>query len=558
MSATQVFRCEELATEIFNHFAPGPLRRTDTVQYRIRRRVRQNALARAARICHACTTPALNVLWRVVDNIYILLSLLPPIIRGRPTYVFTRDMTPSEWARFEEYAIRVRELHWQTSPIGFEYSPGHDIGADVEVSPSVWMILARWCQGKGLCPRLEYLAPLHLSPNDPGPLLLVSPTLRHMSISVAQSVLSEDDIALSSLFSSLGSVFASLESLIIDASSQVQSVGNLLMASDYETRLLDLLDTRALRHLEIHPPLVNVSRSFVRICEDIGLRSLSLTIVHFDRSLSFADDPLSRFHSTLRELRLDGEPRSLVDFIEYAIGPSLEKIELRFTNNGMTPLYESRTVLERIVARISPRLTRFSPTLAGDHETTLQEMQQVPAVEIIRPLLTKPHLTHVALHLTYKRKVGLFTQQDMMDLSDAWPDLVELRIDGVQSHIPSNYHAPSPSVEDLIQFAQRHPRLEHLVLPSLNAAAKSLPPLHDIPQLNHQLEVLQIHAITGYPYYRTTFALAQILDKLFPNLDLCRPQFEGPRGFGKKVEVWDDVERALLALQTGRRGGCVV
>ena len=78
MSAAHVFRCEELATEIFNHLAPGPLRKTDTVQYRLCRRQRQTTLARAACVCRAWSDPALNVLWRVVDDIHNLLSLLPP------------------------------------------------------------------------------------------------------------------------------------------------------------------------------------------------------------------------------------------------------------------------------------------------------------------------------------------------------------------------------------------------------------------------------------------------------------------------------------------------
>ncbi|KAJ8501815.1 hypothetical protein ONZ51_g408 [Trametes cubensis] len=537
MSATQVFRCEELATEIFNYLAPGPLRNTDTIQYRLRRRERQKALARAARICHACTTPALNILWRVVDNIYILLSLLPPTTRGRKSYIFDRDLTPSEWERFQQYATRVRELHWRTPPISQESVQDCDSGIDLEICPSVWMILAKWCQGKGLLPRLTYLAPLHLSSNRPGSLLLVSPTLRHMSISIDQTVLGEEDLALSSLFSCLSSVFASLESLAIDADSDLELVDNWLMTADCETRLLNLLDIRALQRLEFQPSSDTISKKFAS---------------------QQPTTPPSPLRATLRELRLSGDPHLLVKFIEYAVGPTLEVLGLQFDDIELIPMHEVRVMLERIVARISPHATRFSLTLDGIHDEIPQEMQEVLAAELLRPLLPKSCLTHVVLHLKYKRKYGLFTQQDMTDLTDAWPNLVELRIYDTHPQPPYNDDWPAPSVADLMRFAQRHPRLEHLVLPSLDAAADSLPALHEVPQLSHRLEILRIHTITGYPYYRTTFALAQILDRLFPNLDLCRPQFEGPRGFGNKVDVWDDVERALLALQTGRRGGCVV
>ncbi|KAI0333327.1 hypothetical protein GY45DRAFT_1432553 [Cubamyces sp. BRFM 1775] len=558
MSAIQVFRCEELATEIFKHFTPGPLRKTDTLQYRLRRHERQKALSRAARICRACTAPALDVLWRVVDDIYILLSLLPPTIRGRNAYVFTRDLTLSEWERFQQYATRVRELHWKPPSIGFEYDPDRGVAIDINISPSVWMILARWCHGKALCPRLGYLAPLHLSPNLPGPLILVSPTLWHLGISVHESILSEDDLALSSLFSSLGPVFASLESLIIDAGSYVGLVDNWLTSPDCETRFIDLTDARALQHLEIQTPLYTVSNSFVRSCEDIGLRSLSLVIAELDLDVSFDNEDPSPLRVTLRELHLSGDPHLLMPFIEHVVGPSLEVLDLQFTGIRHTPLNEFHTILGRVVAKISPNVTRFSLTLADSDIEMPWDMRQVPAIELLRPLLPKAHLTHVALILAYKRDHGLFTQQDMVAMADIWPNLVELRISNTQCQPPSNGHRSSPCVGDLIHFAERHPRLEHLVLPSLNADAKSLPALHEVPQLNHRLEFLRIQAITGFPYYRTTFALAQILDRVFPYLDLSRPQFEGPRGIGRtRVDVWDEVERALLALQTGRRGGCV-
>ena len=77
MSANHVFRCEELATEIFSHLAPGPLRITDTPQYRHHRTQRKTALARAARVCRAWEVPALKVLWTVVDDISELLLVLP-------------------------------------------------------------------------------------------------------------------------------------------------------------------------------------------------------------------------------------------------------------------------------------------------------------------------------------------------------------------------------------------------------------------------------------------------------------------------------------------------
>ena len=78
MSAAQkALLCQEILSEIFEHLYPGSPNPDAFPRERAERRVRQRTLARLARVCHAFSVPALNVLWRVVDDLVALMSILP-------------------------------------------------------------------------------------------------------------------------------------------------------------------------------------------------------------------------------------------------------------------------------------------------------------------------------------------------------------------------------------------------------------------------------------------------------------------------------------------------
>ena len=68
---------QEVLFEIFEWLDPGSVDPDARPRERVERRRRQRALARLARTCQVFTDPALNVLWRVVDDLVTTLSLLP-------------------------------------------------------------------------------------------------------------------------------------------------------------------------------------------------------------------------------------------------------------------------------------------------------------------------------------------------------------------------------------------------------------------------------------------------------------------------------------------------
>lgn len=70
--------CYEIAAAVFECLSPGPrLMDDDPRPNKRRRKTAQRTLASAARVCHAFSSPALDVLWRIVDDIVHLLEIFP-------------------------------------------------------------------------------------------------------------------------------------------------------------------------------------------------------------------------------------------------------------------------------------------------------------------------------------------------------------------------------------------------------------------------------------------------------------------------------------------------
>ncbi|KAI0657724.1 hypothetical protein C8Q70DRAFT_1121371 [Cubamyces menziesii] len=545
MSANHVFRCEELATEIFSHLAPGPLRITDTPQYRHHRTQRKTALARAARVCRAWEVPALKVLWTVVDDISELLLVLPCMAIEDDVCVLVRDITPAEWERFKLYTYSVRELHWrepQTDPKSrYQVDPGTS-----SISPTVWLILSKWCKGRPLCPRLQYLAPLLISAFDPGPVILASPTIRHLEIStdIDRDHVSED-VAVQSLCSHLEPIFASLESLTVDSRIALDgSTGSLVHPSSGAT-LLHLTGLPALQHLHVASIHMPLSSRLVHIWEIIDLRSLTLTIDELDEGLFPPGNPDSPLRNTLRNLCVKGNPYDIAKLVEYAAGPALEVLDVQFNNIEHTPTEDIFACFNRIAEYISPHVHHISLHLCCDQDLLNEE---IAARRFLRPLLPKAHLTHITI--IYENAFGSLSYRDFAKIVNAWPNLSVFRIEDTRSFFLQDDGVQlAPRIADLARFAQNHPGLRHLVIPVLNHHL--LPPPRKFPKLVHELEIFRICTLSKHASYESLFDMALLLDRLFPNLDVC----EATRDWTPaKDPGWVNVERALLALQRGREG----
>ncbi|KAG8982930.1 hypothetical protein FRB90_006454 [Tulasnella sp. 427] len=96
----------------------------------------------AARSSKTLTTPALDVLWRVIPRASFLFSLLCPL-EGAASYDghscrrfdFARDLHPADWKRFIPYSRRVEELSGIDEIVGDRWNePSHKALAKVSAS----------------------------------------------------------------------------------------------------------------------------------------------------------------------------------------------------------------------------------------------------------------------------------------------------------------------------------------------------------------------------------------------------------------------------------------
>ncbi|KAI0764372.1 hypothetical protein BD413DRAFT_193302 [Trametes elegans] len=159
MAAAQALLCRDILSLVFDQFDPGPVpvhNSLDGDMYRTveaERRAGQllkGTLTQCARVCHAFSGPALDALWRNMHNLGDVLSALPSFRRkNKDADAFYKSrfeglITQEEWARFRQYAARVRSL---------------SMGSACHQDGSVWVFLTIWCthSSRPLLPNLARL-----------------------------------------------------------------------------------------------------------------------------------------------------------------------------------------------------------------------------------------------------------------------------------------------------------------------------------------------------------------------------------------------------------------
>ncbi|RDX47554.1 hypothetical protein OH76DRAFT_772140 [Lentinus brumalis] len=150
MAVQRVVQCADVLVHIFEQMSPIIWNDGDTEDYfdaREERAWERKSLARAARVSHAFSESALDVLWSVLDQIDDLLLVLPVIVvpganeHESEKTILVQDITLEQWSRFRAYAKRVRALK-------DTYRARH-------VDPSVWLLLEHQCEGTPLLPNLR-------------------------------------------------------------------------------------------------------------------------------------------------------------------------------------------------------------------------------------------------------------------------------------------------------------------------------------------------------------------------------------------------------------------
>ncbi|TFK87394.1 hypothetical protein K466DRAFT_663044 [Polyporus arcularius HHB13444] len=487
----------------------------------LRRRIAQKTLARTARTCRAFKNPALDMLWRSVDDIVHLLSIFPsfvPTAKNRNDHTFRRSITKDEWLHFEEYASRVRELRVK--------------GDTFSMEPSVWSVLARHCCPEGaLVPRCERLLNFHIA--DPFAwtalaVLVESPNLRHLEIDTTEYSGASTE-TLQMLVSELTPIFSRLETLSLGVPWDVE---------DQPESPIPFWEYSNLQSLSVNPS-VRVTRSIMRSLMDFpNLRSLSLALVDVEHGDQTLEDG---FHQ-LKELTLSGMADRVHTLMQAVSPPCLETITVHFDVH-LPQVHSERMkeLVQRIYETLAPSVREVHLAFESGY-IPAEYILFATATGLLSPLRDR-NLRALTFH--FHNHFTHILDHELQEVAQTWPELTAFEFTynaDIRDHLAygkeSLARIATPTIPTIAAFAAAHPHLERLALPHLNA--RVIPPLGEI-ELEHPL---QTFAVAYHEASVPLCAAALAIDRLFPSLDM--PE-------GEELEPYSKLQLLLLGMQTMRR-----
>ncbi|KAM5544998.1 hypothetical protein V8D89_001109 [Ganoderma adspersum] len=565
MASLRLLQCPNLLAEVFSHLeVPAGLsdaEGTRAIEIDCKRKQCRRTLAAAARSCRAFTDHAQTVLWRRLDSMQPLLSLLShphpefsdaPATATKYSFVKQIRIVPESWRRFQTHARRVKVLHdkgWST------------------IHPSTWAFVARWCGPEPLLPNLEELSGLPISVRSPATMMFISPKLRSLSLALTiddnghgyEKLLKGDPMTAYILLQQIVSTAPGIRSLSIynhlSISSScffpIQNLQNIdtLYARECELDffLLRSLGTRPLRSLVVTVDMKNIPEPSSDEDEDYG--------------------PFYGCFRTLKHLTVRGTPEHIDLFLDNTTTCELKTIAVEFLSGA------SQNLITRCIADIAEDALLYDPvlrelTITYPRESHYDDERDGRAANTLRSASLADVITP-ALGLLFLRKVTLdfhripaLIDTDLRLMIDAWPRLTALHIMSPRERYGSRVKL-TPSI--LVDFARQCPRLVELTLPEV--------PLHDVPAEKDMPLVGQRALRRLWVCFRdrgpesVLYKAALFIDRLFPCLALdpaFAEEVEEPRGHGlfqmswekdarEEEKTWRRIEEFLYVMQLGRR-----
>ncbi|OJT05702.1 hypothetical protein TRAPUB_3470 [Trametes pubescens] len=283
----RVLGCPELLSLVLKSFSVSDLLEDVVVNSKRDRRLHRATLASCARVCRTFTDQALDVLWNTLDQLLPLLCLFPTFRRVEAYSLFVGDLDEG-WARFQQYARRVRKLKYRVNGL---------------IHPSVWTLLARRNDGPCLLPNLQKLSAMNISLTDVAPLtLLFSQNIRSVHLAFKDDARPTSSKALSFIATAL------FDNLIKNTGPRLEELCLFPRFPLAPTRVIALKTCPSLRHLFLSDSSYTIlDEDDIRFLTQLShLQSLSLTIV-LDDTHTAADLQLGTGFPLLEELWLDGD-----------------------------------------------------------------------------------------------------------------------------------------------------------------------------------------------------------------------------------------------------------
>ncbi|KAH9929684.1 uncharacterized protein B0H18DRAFT_995729 [Fomitopsis serialis] len=428
----------------------------------------RRALARSARASKVLSEHALSVLWRKIEGLLDIFSILPPFkgswwsLAATTKDIMTMDRTakralqrfigpiaPTDWQRYQQYTQRVRVL-------SLAWTPG-------KVDPAVFSDISRLSAGGPLFPGLIELDIQTYDHLEDIPSSLISPSLRRLHATDLGDVLGDPltkppHPPLADLVRAAFVVARLLEEVSIQGS----NVGPL-------ENLLPMAEPR------VRSRLLNVW-SRINSLVDLALE------VPSDDSPVIESLEFDRLHC----LTARGNLQNLGELFSHISAPTLNYLRIQIQQ----PPGHSR---ER-EGRFSSTLRHFDLASYCDVHGRGERWPEQPLIDFIRPLLDM-HLLQV-VSITPPRWWSItLSDEAVHDIATAWPQLTSLQIYLLNAHSTATW-------ESLVELASA---CHHL---------------RTLPALSHPLEVLTLDYSFGHNQMDDSHKFAQFLDRMFPSLDL--------------------------------------
>ncbi|KAI0352051.1 hypothetical protein OH77DRAFT_832351 [Trametes cingulata] len=533
MAAARALACEDILVDVFENLAPGSKLPVEAPSLLVAaRKRRQKTLARCARVCRAFSGPALQVLWRVIDDVMHLFRILPPFANASSDKILTGRITEQDWARFQQYALHIQEL----VVVAFDNLDSH-----------IWTIVAHWNGARRpLLPRLRRLE-LPVDEKAPHTTILVPPALDHLGLHMRSGY----KTCWSFMKETLKPKFKSLRSLSVFQ--ETMFGGSRHPVSDLIPRPLNLPQ---LQILQLHG-VPSLTPSLLRTLSSIPcLRDLKIDY-DVEENTVYEDGVRYPFLS-LETLALSSDLSSLAKVLSMVSFAELRSVTIDAQSRCRTLDSDISTHLVPVLSTLPPGLRYLHVALACircdvGHSLTLDALAG--------PLHSQQELEDVSFRFRGFLG-GIHMDEMLLAATESWPDLTSYELafsfneDDVQLEYPQSADSPwyeedgsLPRIATVIKLAECRPRLRQLHLPGIDLCV-DLPSLTFVPALNHRLRSLDLSFLQKS---RPLFELALILDKLFPNLDLTGTEDFAVVSSEDPDTTIDMFRMMLLALQVGRR-----
>ncbi|OJT05731.1 hypothetical protein TRAPUB_3449, partial [Trametes pubescens] len=360
------------------------------------RREHRAALAQLATVCRAVSSLALDTLWRHIDDFHHLLFALRPYDKTK--HMFVADFTDADWVRFQEYALRVRELN---------------VGNLGRFHAMVWVLLTRWCPRQPLLPRLSRLTGFDINTSSVCCTTLFSASIKSLNLKVCHSV--EDSVVQMTIQAAQPALSSIIHLSIEDVPAAI--AGKEQAVPFWNLTQLHTLHVWHKTVLTI--PILESLASFPQ------LRTLQL---HIDRIPEIRQRVASAGFLSLSDLTLSGRLGDICAFMAATTPPNIESLAIGaselcasegsrdepHTQSGQA----TARSLEPIYARLTPSLRHFRATLRCSCST---EYHFPDSSKMLTPLRALSGLQSITFG--FEGTKFHLANASLAALEDAWPNV---------------------------------------------------------------------------------------------------------------------------------------